>query len=569
MSVLLLAQLVAPPLQQGPVRLPETRPGLERPAPRQGEDPPADLQVSPEQPKQPDGETTSPLPSAPKPAPVPLSALPAIDGLTLYSRERLRTILASCSSLAEPEQRLQACATALQARLIEDGYVNSRVFVEPTPTPGRLQVVEGRLVEVRVSGNDSRLNRRVTRLLRPLQGSVLHLPSLQRQLQLLRRVPGVKQVRGTLNRLGSDASQASLGLALEGGAPAWQGDISIRNDGNSGSGDARAVATIVKPGALMSGDTLLLYGELNSNDEPELGAAISSLTYTLPLGDAVNLTAALGASRRNLIELQAPADGLSTDQVQGLAQLEWVISESLSQRWSTYLGYSGSSSRTELNGEPLPSLVPSVVREPRSGYLRLGVSGSGIGEATGWVGSAFLLQGIAAAVPAEQRQEWQSAGLDPADATAVGALISAGWAVAPGWQLSGRLAGQWAFNPLLPSMQFSLGSDVGLRGLPGQLVSGDSGWLAVSEVSWSFWQNRSQTLQLVPFVGAGGVRSELNSRSVSDTVGSAGLLLRWLTGENWAFELGWVNQFTSASSRGPWNDWVLDDGLYARAQFRF
>jgi hemolysin activation/secretion protein len=30
-------------------------------------------------------------------------------------------------------------------------------------------------------------------------------------------------------------------------------------------------------------------------------------------------------------------------------------------------------------------------------------------------------------------------------------------------------------------MQFTLGSDVGLRGLPGQLISGDSGWLSTGD----------------------------------------------------------------------------------------
>jgi hemolysin activation/secretion protein len=180
-----------------------------------------------------------------------------------------------------------------------------------------------------------------------------------------------------------------------------------------------------------------------------------------------------------------------------------------------------------------------------------------------------MLGGLPALIPSDQRQEWRSAGVNPSDAIAIGALVSAAWAVAPSWQLSGRLAGQWAFNPLLPSMQFSLGSDVGLRGLPGQLISGDSGWLAVSEASWTFWQNRANALQLVPFVGAGGVRSDVDGFSFSDTVGATGVLVRWLTGSNWAFELGWVHQFATSDNKGPWTDWVLADGLYAKAQFRF
>lgn len=566
----LLAQLVAPPLQQGPIRLPDQRPGLERPAPQQP-DGSSPIEVDPD-PPEPQPQPPSSQPDAdtpPEPEPVPLSDLPAIEGLTIYNPEQLRTILAACSAIDDPAERLQACAAALTARFVADGYVNSRVFVESEPAPGRLEVVEGRLVELRVNGNDPWLNRRIARLMRSLQGQVLHLPTLEYNLQLLRRVPGVKEVRGNLSRLGSDPTQATLSLVLEGGAPLWQGDLSVRNDGSNGSGEARAVATFVKPGALTSGDTLLLYGELNSNDKPDLGLALGSISYTLPLGDAVNFTAALGGSRRELIELPAPANDFSTNQIQGLGQFEWVFTESLTQRWSAFAGFSGSSSRIRFDGGSLPPDTPGIIENPKTGYLRLGLSGSGQSPSVGWGGSVYFLNGISGVIPSDQRREWRAAGVDPSQATAVGAVLSAAWAVAPSWQLSGRLAGQWAFNPLLPSMQFSLGSDVGLRGLPGQLISGDSGWLAVTEASWTVWRNSSNALQLVPFVGAGGIRTEIDSQSFSDTVGSTGMLLRWLNGQHWAFELGYVHQFSTNDNPGSWNDWLLDDGLYIKAQFLF
>jgi len=565
--MLLLAQLVAPPLQQGPVRLPEQRPVQERPQPNRKQPEEPALQQSPSLP--PEGSGSPGSPASPPAEPVPLSALPAIEGLTLYSREQLRTILSSCARLSDPTALLQACASALTARFVADGYVNSRVFVTTPPSAPGLQVIEGRLVELRVSGNDPWLNRRVSRLMRGLKGSILHLPTLERNLQLLRRIPGVKQARGNLTRLGSDPTQASLSLALVGGSPSWQGDLAIRNDGSNGSGEARGVASIVKPGALTSGDILLVYGELNSDDTPQLGAAITSLTYTLPLGDAFNITGAFGYSNRSLIELPDPADGFSTNQLQALGQLEWAFSESLTHRWAAFAGVSGNWSTTTLDGEGLPEGTPGIFENPSTGYLRFGLSGSGQSDQVGWGGNAYVLAGIPAFTSSQQQQEWQSAGVNPSNAYAIGALLSAAWAPSPRLQFSGRLAGQWALNPLLPSMQFTLGSDVGLRGLPGQLISGDNGWLAVSEAAWSFWQSRSNTLQLVPFIGAGGISTTLNDVTFSDTVGSGGVLVRWLTGRNWSFELGWVHQFNITNNPGPWNDWALDEGLYAKAQFRF
>jgi len=564
---LLLAQLVAPPVQLGPVRLPETAP-IERPRQPPGSQAPA-LEV-------PAGEpSTTPPPTQGKPTPPsgpgagPGADLPRIEGLNRYSPAELRRILANCLTISEPQKRLSACATALTARLVSEGFVNSRVYVVPTPAPGALQVVEGRLVEIRVEGPDERLNWQVRRLVKPLRGQVLNLPSVELNLQRLRNQPGIGSVRGSLTRLGSDVSQAVFIVRVQPAPQPWRGDFSLRNDGTSGSGEARAVGTLLKGDLATRGDTLLLYGEVDGSDAPALGAVISSVSYTLPLAEQLSLTGAFGYSRRNLIELPDPADGLSTGQLQGLGQLEWVFQESLSQRWSVFAGLSANGSRTRLDGESLPDIVPASVRNPRSGYLRLGVSGSGLGR--GWAvgGNAYLLQGLGFATPEDQRQELSSVGISAGAASALGTLISGAWSFAPSWQLLLRGAGQVAFRPLTSAMQFTLGSDVGIRGLPGQLVSGDSGWLGTGEVAWSFWQKKLTTLQLVPFLGAGGIYTSAAGLSFNDTVGAGGLMVRWLQGNHWSTELGWVESFQTHDNLGPWTAWALGKGLYARIQFRF
>ncbi len=564
----LLAQLVAPPLQDGPVRLPGPGPLQERPVPPQAAPPPpldtGPLETPPSAPVPP---VTVPPPDGPE---APAGAqIPEVRGLTLYAPREVRRILAPCSAIADPGDRLRACAVALNTRLVFDGYVSSRVYVVETPVPGFLEVVEGRVVSLQVSGSDPWLNRRVERLLRPLRGGILRLSEVERQLQLLKRQPGIESVRGTLSRLGSDPSEGVFRVAVEPGLQPWQGDLSLRNDGTSGSGQFRGVASLLKSRVLRRGDTLLLYGALDGTGTPELGAAITSLSYTLPFSDSLNLTTGFGYSRRNLLELPAPVDGFSTSQYQAVAQLEWVMRESLSQRWSLFAGYSASRSNTYDRGTALPAAVPASVRSPSNGYLRLGLTGSGLTGSGGWSGSAFLLQGIAAATPAEQRQELVDAGIDPGRSTAVGGLLSASWTVAPRWQLGLRSAGQVALAPLTSPMQFTLGSDVGLRGLPGQLISGDSGWLAVAEAAWTLWQDRSNALQLVPFFGAGGVRSSVRGGVFSDTVGAGGLLVRWLAGNHWAMELGWTKPFSTGDNPGAWNGWLLGQGLYTRINYRF
>jgi hemolysin activation/secretion protein len=114
---------------------------------------------------------------------------------------------------------------------------------------------------------------------------------------------------------------------------------------------------------------------------------------------------------------------------------------------------------------------------------------------------------------------------------------------------------------------------VGLRGLPGQLISGDNGWLGSAELGWTFWSRRNQALQLVPFIGAGGVSTTLQSQGFSgrfyDNVGAGGVLVRWLAGQNWITEIGWVDQFSTENNANVWNNWLLGNGLYAKLNYRF
>jgi hemolysin activation/secretion protein len=161
----------------------------------------------------------------------------------------------------------------------------------------------------------------------------------------------------------------------------------------------------------------------------------------------------------------------------------------------------------------------------------------------------------------------------PGKANAVGTFLSLGWSFLPKWQLNLRGGGQVALHKLTDPMRFSLGADTGLRGLPGQLISGDNGWLGSAELGWTFWSRRNQALQLVPFIGAGGVSTTLQGQGFSDrfydNVGAGGVLVRWLAGQHWITEIGWVDHFSTENNADVWNNWLLGNGLYAKLNYRF
>jgi len=228
----LLAQLIAPPLQNSPVRLPapaaiEQKPRTGGPGREPGLEVPASPALAP---PPPGGQPPPPATPAGRP---PAAPTPRIQGRSPYSPTQLRRILAPCLSLADPDQRLSACAAILTARLASDGYVNSRVYGLSSQAPGVLEVVLGTVTEVRVVGPDERLNRQARRLLQPLVGSTLHLPSLDYSLQRLRDRPAIGSVKGSLVKLGSDVSQAVLSVRVLPGRQPWHGDLSVRNEGRT------------------------------------------------------------------------------------------------------------------------------------------------------------------------------------------------------------------------------------------------------------------------------------------------------------------------------------------------
>jgi len=567
--VLLFAQLVAPPLQQGPVRLPEAAPLDRRLSPSRVSEPVLP-EASPSQP-------VPLLPAAAAPSqPVGGAGLPlpVIQGNTPYSPTQLRAIFAACLGSKTPQldskEGIKSCAAALTSRLIADGYINSRVYITTSPRGDALEVVQGRIAEIRVRSADPKLAAMVRTKIRSLVGSVLYLPSLQRQLLLVKGLTGVGQVKGNLGKVGSDPTQALLTLDLVAEAPPWQGLVEVRNDGDGGTGEWRSVATLLKNDLVVRGDTFLLYGEVAGTSSPELGSSVGSISYTLPLSSKLRFTDSFGISRRQLIEASGVLRNLSYRQIQNLAQLEWLFKDSLTTRLYGFVGVSANRNDGFINNQSAPVVLGGGSEGWLStGYLRAGLGFSRIENQFTLAGSLYGIQGLEAFSTSRQLSELAFWGVNPGQARALAGQLGLSWGLSRTLQLNVRAAGQWAFAPLPSDMTFSVGSNNGIRGLPGSLISGDNGLLGSAELNWTVWRDTRNALQLVPFVGAGAVRSTRRATTLNDGVGSAGLLGRLIAGNHWSLELGWVKTFSAENNAGFWNNWLLGSGLYTKLQYRF
>ena len=556
----LLAQLVAPPLQPGPVRLPNTAPQqrLKDDGPL-FEGPPGSS-AAPKQPESnQDADATDPSTS---------DWRPEIVGETPYTEEQLKQILSGCGK-ASINATLNACAAQLTARLIQDGYVNSRVYSLKTPAPGALEVVLGTIAELRINSEDEALQQQIQEQLTPLIGSVLHIPTLEKELARARQ-RGAGTIKGGMGRLGSDPTKAVVNLTVTPAEPEpLKGDIALGNNGNVGSGEWRGVATLLQKGLIERGDTALLFLELNSDGDLELGSKVASLTYTYPLRDNWSITGSFGISYRRFVEFQKPAYNFSFRTLQGLLQLETTLQESENLTWTAAAAFSTNRSDSFKSGRSFP-LVSGGGNDgwSHSGFLKVSTNVGGFTGPLFWNTNAYFSQGIAGVTLDEHLHNLDLAGIEPGEARAVGALTDIGLSLSPSTTMNLRFAGQLAFNRLPGSMSFSLGSDIGLRGLPGSLIAGDSGYLGTAELEWTAWQQENQSVALIPFVGIGGIHTKFQEETLEDSIGVGGLIGRYRNGR-WEAELSWVDTFNSNDNPGLWNDWILGNGVYTKLRYSF
>lgn len=486
-----------------------------------------------------------------------------------YSSDEIETDLKRCGKTT-PAETLKACAAALTARFIKDGYVNTRVYTLPEPKPGALEVVMGVIAELQVESSNEELKAKVEAQLAPLLGSVLHIPTLEKALVEVRR-GGVGEIAGNMGRLGSDPTKAVVTLAVEPSPPTpLRGDFSVGNNGSPGNGEWRSNAVLLQGDFIKRGDTALLFLELKNDGQLELGSTLLSATYTYPLSDTWNLTGSVGYSHSNFVEFKGDQHKLNFRTLQGLVQVDTVFHQGDSLSWSGAAGISASRTASFQGNSSMPRLVVGGGEDGRvrSGNLKLSTTLSGITGPTAWNANGYFLQGIPGITSDEHLNNFDRLGIDVGEARALGGLANLTLLATPNVAVKLLGAGQVAFNPLPSSMGFSLGSDVGLIGLPGSIASGNSGWLAIGELIWTVWKNDRQQLQLIPYIGKGGLHTDIADELLEDDVGSRGLIARY-TQDRWQVELGWVNTFDTDDNPGVWNDWWLGHGVHTKLRYAF
>ena len=493
-----------------------------------------------------------------------------VKGELPYRSRELIEILGTCAAEDDIQTRLAQCAASLTAQLVADGYINSRVLVTSNEEGEQLELIKGRITEIRVSGASESLNNAVYNRLEQLRSGALNVFELDQKLTDIRQDRLIQKLQARLKRLGSQVSETALIVDVEPRQFSWQGFVQISNDGSSSTGELRGVGILSKEDIVKARDTLLLFSEIGGSGDPDFGSFLGSISYRYPISSEIDLTLTGGYSHRRLIESPSNNSLISYRMKQGSIQLNWNILQSSQQIWSVFGSFSGDQSRLFIDGRSIgkEASLDSIQRKPTSAYARFGLSGLGAGSNHRWMTSLFAIQGIAASVPERQRELRLRDGIDVGKALAVGGQAGLEWDLSDRLMFKANIAGQIAVQPLLPSMGFVVGADQGLIGLPSQWISGDSGWLGVAELPWTFADSRQGTFQLVPYLGGGGVQTEVSQIIESNSVISYGLFVRYQNNEkNFHLDLGVVDITSESIQRS--SSVLLNQGLSIKTSYRF
>jgi hemolysin activation/secretion protein len=544
-SNFILSQQLPPPQDvQPPSPSPLPSPELPEPLP-----PPAELFPGP---------TPTPPPDEPLPGNFPQTIVVErfeVFGSTVFSPQEL------AKATAEFTKRPISLAEVYQARskitelYVKNGYVTSGAYIPPQTIKSgvvKIQVVEGKLEDIRVTGT-RRLNPNYVRSRLAIATSQpLNRPRLLEALQLLQLNPLIKKVTAELSA-GSRAGASLLEVKIS-EAKTFTSQIVLDNGRSPSVGSFRRRLQLNEANLLGLGDAL---GIAYTNTD---GSNSFDASYTLPLNPR-NGTLAFnyGITSSNVIESPFNVLDIQSDSRYYELTFRQPIIQTPTQEFA--LGFTASRRESEasyiaIERIPFPGLGADKQGRTRVSALRFFQE---------WISrnsrevialrSQFSL-GIDVLNPTINQ--------NPPDSRFFAWQGQGQWArlLAPETLFLLRLNTQLASRTLLPLEQFGLGGQDSIRGYRQDYLLTDNSTFVSAEVQVPILRlpQIDSTLQIVPFVDFGvGWNSSGRENPDPNTLAAVGLGLRWSQGDRFTVRLDWGIPLVSVNS----NERTLqENGLY-------
>lgn len=533
---------------------PPTPPPLPSTPPPQQLPPPTELLEPPS------GEIN---PQQPVPADTPQTIIVErfeVVGSTVFSQEELAKVTDEFTKKPITLAQLFQARSKITQLYVNNGYITSGAYIPPQTIKSgviKIQVVEGRLEDIQVTGN-RRLNRDYVRSrLAIATKPPLNRDKLLAALQLLQLNPLIQNVSAELSagyRPGTSVLQVQITEAKTGNV-----QLALDNGRSPGVGSFRRRIQVSEANLLGLGDSI---SASYSNTD---GSNTFDTSYTVPL-NARNgsISFNFGTSSSRVIERPFNTLGIeSSSQYYEITYRQPLI-QSPTQEFA--LGLTASRRESEISSSLFESFLPPVppnVLSPgadENGRTKI----SALRFFQEWttrnsrevialrsqfnLGMGAFNATVNAQAPDSRFFSWQG---------------QAQWArlLAPDTLLIVKANTQIASTSLLSLEQFGLGGLDSVRGYRQDYLLTDNGAFASAEVQIPVLRLReaSGLLQVIPFVDLGVAWNNQRANPDPNALAAVGLGLRWSSGDRFTARLDWGIPLVSVDSQTrTWQE----NGLY-------
>ena len=512
-----------------------------------------------------------------------LSALPEVhverfelEGSTLYT-EQLQKIAAPYTGREITAEELQELRYKLSRFYVEQGHINSGVIIPDQAVEDGivvLQVIEGKLTGIEVSGNKHLTSSYLSKRIRPDADEVLNTKQLQERLQILQQNVVVERFN------------AELGPGLRPGEAVLEFDVTERerpydigaefnNHRSPSVGSYRFVLDAKHHSLSGHGDVLSArYGLTQGLNDYMLG-------YSRPVNSR-NTTVNVRAESSDSEVVSEPFDVL--DVKSEATTLSAGVTHPVYHRYTEDFHYKllelglamdKRHSKTSLLGEPF-SFSPGVPENGESDLSVLRLTQNWLDRSRERVVAFYSSFGF---------------GLDMWDATIHDGAVDAegrplpdgefiSWIGQFRWiqrfpelfngklknsQLWFRTDIQWSDDDLLPLEKFAIGGVNTVRGYRENQLTRDRG--AVLSLEWQVPVNDSGNLRLAPFVDYGWGKNVDQDTPDPKTLSSIGLGILWDPTAYLQTELYWGHALRDVEQ--PEDSDIQDDGIHFSIRLNF
>ncbi len=439
--------------------------------------------------------------------------------LTPPAAARLATALA-------PLDDAGTISDAVLAHFAENGQPVTEVEVDPAaaaaPGPLEVRVWTGRFSAVATEGNSPWMTRAVSRQARSFAGKSITMSQVTELLDWVQRNPF--HVASATFAPGPEPATADATLSLKSDRLArvyggWE------NNGVEPLSKHRFTAGF--EAADVAGVPLWLNGEVfGGEDVADFHGARGVVRLFLPWRHELRLA---GAWTEGTIDGFLPGLQLTSEVTSWDASARWVIPLPRWRGWQADVGVGADFRRTE-SGVSVQGLVVEAAADKTQFALDLSAQRETDGNRSGIVVSSLWSPGGLTADDSDEAHGALRPGAEAESFIARGEMWTL-QALPAGWELTGRLAGQWTADPLLPADELSLAGSRTVRGYEEATILADSAWWAAVEVRAPAWSapvfSRPLSLQPLAFVD-GGQGRDLAADTTTDAASAGlGVRLRW------------------------------------------